>query len=300
MKTLRLYEKFEGHSYADMINTALGTHYKCYIKAGVPLDDMGLPEVIAWFVCMDGSVNGYDEENYLWRNFLYDKENLIKEEAVSRDKTKVKKKYDIDGHHPFRLAFRILARGEKENFGMYKCEYVGAFTLSCFLREDLTEREYVRIAGDFTIGSKYDFGNILENEIKKFTKNMPKYSFSVTEMGFSDRLGKLLIANEVWTAGKLLTLGNCASPEIAQEIRERLYSLFKKPTPPSPPPIMEKPIELPQISEGMSVVHKKFGMGTVIKDEGKYIVVAFSCGEFKLVKAAFADGTLKINSGVAE
>ena len=220
MKTFHLGDKFIGNSYADMINHALGTTFKVYEESCVRLDEFEVPGVIAWFVFMDGSIHGFAPD-YLWENRLNG--NIITEKLVSKNHTKVIQKDDREGHYPLRLAFELLDC--KKNF--YECRFVGAFALSHFLREDLTAREYVRVMDEFILKSKGEFGKIL-NTKADFIKRMPKYTTPIREMGFPEKVLKLL-RGHISTAGDLLELGLEAPGAISDEIRKKLYEHFKKP-----------------------------------------------------------------------
>ena len=291
MKTFHFEDKFIGNSYADMINHTLGTNFKVYKEAGVPLDAFGLPDVIAWFVFMNGTIHGIAPD-YLWRNHLNG--DTITEELASKDHTKVIQKDDREGHHPLRLAFELLEC--EENF--YECRFVGAFALSHFLREDLTAREYVRVMDNFSLGSKGFVGKIL-NTKADFIKGAPKYATPIEKMDFSERVMKLL-RGHISTAGDLLELGLGTSGAISDEIRKKLYEHFKKPeekTSPTPS-ATSKPlpdsIPVPKVFVGMAVTHAKYGEGKIAKIDGRYISVTFSVGEKPfVVPDSFEQGFLK-------
>ncbi len=294
MKTFHLFDNFTGNSYADMINHALGTNFDDYKESGVPLDEFGLPGVIAWFVFMDGSTHGYPPD-YLWSNRLID--DTIIEELVSKNHTKVIQKDDREGHYPLRLAFELL-ECEKGFKGFYKCRFVGAFVLSHFLRQDLTAREYVRVIDKFTLKSKGDFGKIL-NTKTDFFKDMPPYATPVEEMSFSKTV-LLLLRGHISTAGELLELGLDAKGAIADEIRQKLYEHFKKPEEKTPPaPIatskpLPGPFPVPQIYVGMAVSHAIYGDGNITQIADKHLTVSFPIGEKQFgMPHCFAQGFLK-------
>ena len=68
MKEIKVGETWNGSSHADMINKVLGKNYRAYMKSTVSLLDYGI-NGIAWFVFMDGTINGHKKE-WLWRNTL--------------------------------------------------------------------------------------------------------------------------------------------------------------------------------------------------------------------------------------
>ncbi len=222
MRIFHYGDIFSGKNYPDMINITLGTKYDYYKKASVSLDVFGLSGVIAWFVFMDGSEHGYPD-GYMWKNFL-DGDTIV-EEASSKDRSKVIALQDSDGHYPFRLAFQIY----HPKGGEWQCRFVGAFSLSAFLREDLTKRKYRKISDDFILGEAGEFGRVL-NKKEDFYKNMPKYLTPVKQMGFSPTVMQLLNNTNIATAGELLELGLGASGPIADEIRQKKYELFKEPS----------------------------------------------------------------------
>lgn len=217
MRAFHFGDIFSGRNYTDMLNNALGTKLDFYKKSSVSLDN--LQGVIAWFVFMDGSEHGYPD-GYTWKNFLGG--NTIVEEASSEDRHKVIAMQDRDGHHPFRIAFQLYHPKD----GEWRCRFVGAFSLSAFLREDLTKRKYIKISDNFMLGEAGEFGRIL-NKKEDFYKNMPKYRTHVERMGFSHTVLQMLKNNKVSAAGQLLELGFGASGAIANEIRCKLYEFFK-------------------------------------------------------------------------
>lgn len=283
MRKFRCGDNFSGENYPDMINNALGTKYDSYKKASVSLDNFGLPDVIAWFVFMDGSEHGYPD-GYTWKNFLCGE--TIWEEADSEDRRKVIASQDKDGYHPFRLAFQLF----HPKAGERQCRFVGAFTLSAFLREDLTKRKYIKISDDFILREPGEVGKIL-NTKEDFYKNMPKYFTPVKRMGFSPAVLHMLKNSKISTAGELLALGLGVSGPIADEVRQKNYELFKEPDKKvkNLPPTVESspgsvhPINPPVLSPliGTTVTHKTFGKGTIIKtnETNTRIIVSFSCGE---------------------
>ena len=297
MRTFHCGDIFSGENYPDLINNTLGTKFDSYIKASVPLDNFELPGVIAWFVFMDGSEHGYPDR-YTWKNFLGG--DTIVEEASSNDRSEVIAMQDKNGHHPFRLAFQIYP----PKSGEWRCRFVGAFSLSAFLREDLTIRKYIKISDDFKLREPGDIGGIL-NKKEDFYENMPKYFTPVERMGFSHAILQILRNNKISTAGELLELGLGASGQIADEVRQKNYELFKEPgkklksppptkeSPPKPIPPIEPPV-LPVLPPpiGTTVTHRTYGEGTIVKidETNRHITVSFSYGEKLFVYPNCFDG----------
>lgn len=290
MKTLRLFEKFISRSYTGMINRALGTTFKSCVSSVIALDNFGLPGACAWFVFMDGSTHGYAPD-YLWQNRLLG--DTITEELISDDHTQVIAKDSKIGFCPFRLAFELVE--SQRNF--YECQFVGAFALSCFLRRDLTARQYVRVMNNFTIKSPGEFGKIL-NKKADFVSKMPQYATTIEQMGFSDKTMQLL-KGHIATAGDLLELGLGANTPVTNEIRLKLYEHFSKPAPkpiiptqPGPAPTavantlhntVAEQHPVPRIFVGMAINHTLYGEGKIDKIDGKYVTVAFLSGKKQFV-----------------
>ena len=303
MKIFHTNDRFMAHSYADMINVVLGTNFTSYQESGVLLNDFGLKGVIAWFAFMDGSEHGY-KDDYKWVNILSG--NTIKEKLVSKDHKYVAEKFDREGYYPYRLAFEICEHGEAANNGRHSCRFVGAYTFSNFLRKDLTSRLFVKVSDDFILGSKGDFGKIL-NKKEDFIKGMPKLYTPIESMGFTPETLRILKSGKIANAGDLLDLGIDCKGAIVDEIHKKLYEFFgeedKEETDlsvklnahfPRPPKQVIMPV--PNIYEGMAVSHKIYGDGKIVKtdDMGKYIKVAFSDFEKQFAYPdCFAQGYLR-------
>lgn len=303
MKIFHANDGFMAHSYADMINVVLGTNFTSYQESGVPLDNFGLKGVIAWFAFMDGSEHGY-KDDYKWVNILSG--NTIKEKLVSKDHKYVVEKFDREGYYPYRLAFEICEHGESANNGRHSCRFVGAYTLSNFLRKDLTSRLFVKVSDDFILRSKGEYGKIL-NEKEDFIKGMPKLLTPVESMGFTPNTLNILKSGKIANAGDLLELGVDCQGQIIDEIHKKLYEFFGKeekeetdlPVQKNEPylqPTKKAVIPTPNIYVGMAVIHKLFGEGEIVKidDNMGHIKIAFSnCEKEFLFPSCFEREFLK-------
>lgn len=210
-----------GKSHVDMINKAIGTNYFAWQKATVDLEQFGVPDVIAWFVFMDGSEHGY-EEGWRWKNYLSENGEEICEYNVSPSKMAVIAKRNEDGYYPYRLCFRL---DPYENGNRHCCRFVGAFTFEKFIKEDLTAIKYKKIADEFRIGSKGESGCHLSSKAD-FIQKESHHLQSIGELGFSDRVYRLLKNGGIIYAGELLELGLGITGEIAEEIQQKLYQYF--------------------------------------------------------------------------
>ena len=220
MRILRVGDVIFGKSHADMINKAIGTHFYSYMKSSVELSDFGCPNVIAWFVYMDGSVHGY-EDGWRWANRLSLDGNEIDEYNVSDCKEKLKKRRIDDGFNPYRLAFQI---DYDETGNRHCCKFVGTFRLKSFIRKDASAVTYEKVLDEFKLLGKGEYGggyNCKEDLIPK----EGKYLTSLLEMGFSEKTYSLL-KNSIKNAGELLELGIGIDGPIANEIQEKICTHF--------------------------------------------------------------------------
>ena len=221
MKILHSGEVTFAKSHAELINKALGTNYSSYRKASVDLEQFGNSGIIAWFVHMDGTEHGTDDD-YIWENFLSADETIIKEFSVSRSQKKVIRKHQEEGFHPFRLAFQLDPFATDNR---YCCKFIGAFCLSKFLREDQTAIEYKRVAKEFRLGSKGGLETNLDGK-DLFIKNMEKYYVPLEEMDFPSPIYSLLKRCGISYAGELLELEFDSGKELIQTIQKQLMKIF--------------------------------------------------------------------------
>ncbi len=91
MLTLRLGDKTLQKGYERMINESIGTNYQVYKRCTVDLKQFDVPNVIAWFVYMDGSVHGYPDD-WQWKNIISADGETIVEEHISSAKVTLKKR----------------------------------------------------------------------------------------------------------------------------------------------------------------------------------------------------------------
>lgn len=223
MRILKTGDVFRGNNHADMINRAIGTHFSAYMKSSVDLSLFGNDDVIAWFVFMDGTVHG-TEENYVWQNILSTDGNCIREYSVGRSQEKVISKRQKEGFLPFRLAFQLdpYCTGDR-----YCCKFVGAFCFSAFLREDLTAIEYKKASDVFKLGEKGESNKRLDGR-ELFIPHMPKYDYPIKNMGFSGDVYLLLKEAKYTCAGELLEIGFESGERLIKIIQDKLYEVFGK------------------------------------------------------------------------
>ena len=224
MKTLTAGDFIYGHSYADMINKAIGTKFKSYMRSLVELADFGAVGVGAWFVYMNGIEHG--TEDNLWENFKTPDETFITEFCVSPCREKIIAKRNKEGFHPFRLAFQIDPFDIDDSPTC--CKFLGTFCFSKFLREDLTAIEYKKVSDVFRINGKDEFGapcstrndllNIDDPVIKKFL-------VPIDELRLPEKIYQMLKGVEIKYAGELLELG-LETGTYSTEIRKKLYEFF--------------------------------------------------------------------------
>ena len=221
MKVLRRGDVFYGKSHADMINKAVGTNYRAWMRSSVDLDDFGCPGMIAWFVYMDGSEHGY-EDGWVWVNKLSMDGKEIDEYNISRLKTQLKEKRSKDGYYPYRLAFQLDPYGDGDK---HCCRFVGAFRFKSFIRKDASAVTYEKVMDDFRLAGKGEYGACL-NRKEDLKPQKGKYNTPLEEMGFSEDTYQLL-RRYVNFAGDLLEFGVGVRGPLAEEIQERVYECFK-------------------------------------------------------------------------
>lgn len=225
MKILRVGDTEMGKSYADMINNAIGTNFKGLLKSTVDLVrpyEFEKSDVRAWFVYMDGSVHG-DPDGLLWKNYLSADGKTIREQCVNQDISKLKKRQSDYGYYPFKLCFQLDPCGTKNNsWG----KYVGAFRLSRFLKEDLSDMEYIKVFDESRVMPIAKNLVAALNTKDEFLTDAETYKIPIEEMGFSSTVLQLLKMGGVSTSGDLLELGIGTTGGIAVEIRKKLYEYF--------------------------------------------------------------------------
>ncbi len=139
-------DTFQGRSFVDMLNKALGTNYETYRKCSVPLTSIGgTDKGIAWVVYMNNTTHG-TRPSYLWRNKLSLDGNTIKEKYCGNDKNFGK--FYLKSSERLRLAFQ---RDPEDCENEYKCKFVGLFLFSEYDEEEKI-RVYKKIADTYTLG----------------------------------------------------------------------------------------------------------------------------------------------------
>ena len=221
MKILRAGDIFSGRTYAEMINKAVGTNHSSWMKSSVNLADFGCPNMIAWFVFMDGSEHGYGE-GWKWANRLSADGKEIDEYNVASSKLQLKKRRVEEGYHPYRLAFQLDPYGENNN---HCCRFVGAFRFKSFIRKDGSAVTYEKVTDTFKLGSKGEFGGYL-NAKEDLLPKSGKYWIPLEELGFSDATYQILRPH-IKYAGELLELGIGIEGPLADEIQKCVFECFK-------------------------------------------------------------------------
>ena len=222
MRTFSLDDAFYGYSNANMINNAIGTNFLGYRACSVDLDIFDCKGVIAWFVYMDGTINGYKDE-WEWKNFISDDGNTIREIIVSDDKSKLIDRRNKEGYKPYRLAFKLdpFRTGDR-----HCCQFVGVFRLKGFVQGKFSEVIYEKVADECILADK---GRIDFSSSKKadFEPNSGKYFSDISELGISDRYVNLLKRCGIRNAGDLLELGlEEASKDFYDDVHEKLVKHF--------------------------------------------------------------------------
>lgn len=222
MRILRTGETFIGKDYTDMINEAIGTKYRHYERSTVDLAQFGVPNVIAWFVYMDGSKHG-DPDGLEWRNILSSDGKIIREHNVSDGKQRLKIRQIEEGYNPYKLCFQLDHNGTgKKNW----CKFIGAFRFSRFLEDNLTAFEFVKVMDEFKIGSIGDGYNSLLNSKDDFLVGADLYKVPIEKMEFTESTYRLLQSGGIKNAGDLLELGIGIDGHIADEIRQNILKVF--------------------------------------------------------------------------
>lgn len=222
MKILSVGDIAIGKDYTSMINDAIETNLTNHQRCTVDLAQLGVPNVVAWLVYMDGSKHGYPD-GWEWSNRLSADGKTIREYHESKDKRKLKERQNEEGYHPYRLCFQLDPNGtNKKNW----CKFVGAYRFSKFLEDDANAFEYIKVMDEFKIGSIGDGFNPKLNSKNDFLTNAEAYKIPIETMGFSNETYKILQIGGIKNAGDLLELGIGTNGKIADEIRQKLLQLF--------------------------------------------------------------------------
>ncbi len=225
MKNLFVGDVFYGKSYVNMINKAIETNlHEGLMNSLVKLDNFGYKDVAAWFVFLNGETHGH-RKDWLWKNYLLDNKTRIQEKLVSTTKNFYNNKRNEEGYLPYRLCFQI---DPFETGNKFCCRFVGLFTLTGFYKKDLTSMEYTKFADEFCL--KYINEYEYDEKIKKpLVNSNDKYKTPVSKMGFSEYALNILKSGNVNHAHELLEIGlNSDNESLINEIKQKLYELFKK------------------------------------------------------------------------
>jgi hypothetical protein len=223
MKTFATGDKFFGKNHTDMINNALETRLKYTERAGIDLALLNSNNIIAWFVFMDGSTNGYKE--WKWKNFILDNGNIIREQYISYDKNKLIHKRISTSLNPYRLAFRL---DPFESGNRYFCEFVGAYRLKHILKLDTSIIEYEKVLDMATLNSIGDGYNELHITREDFLKKPSLYQTPIARMAMHNELKERLQKWGFKVASDLLEIQMDLPQPFEEEIAKGLYELFKK------------------------------------------------------------------------
>lgn len=221
MKRFVVGDVFRGKTHADLINNTLGTRYKSFQQCSLELKDFDAQDVYAWFIFMDGTTHGH-EDGWLWKNFLTDNGNIIREVNIDAKENLYKKRAEF-GYRPYRLAFQL---DPYETNNRYCCKFVGAFRLKRFLNLEMTQVEYEKIADSVVVNSIEDSYNERHITKENFIKNSLVYKTSIDNLSFSEVSLTKLKTWGINTVADLLEIPAGNGP-IAIEIREKLYRFLK-------------------------------------------------------------------------
>jgi hypothetical protein len=220
VKFVKINDVIYGNSYADMINKAIGTNYRGIQRCLINLDQFGTQGISAWFVFMNGSVNGYGEE-WKWTNRLSSNGKHIIETCVSYDKNIMMRTRDKTGYYPIRLGYML---DPYESGNRHSCKFVGVFRIDCFNREDLTSVRYVKIADSCMLGDPGTFSDTLYKD--KLLRDWDEYHTLIGSLGFSQETLDFLKKGDIKIAGELLDLGIESAGAKVDEIRKKIYENF--------------------------------------------------------------------------
>lgn len=215
---------FNGNNYDSMLTAAHGNQKKFfgYIKAWVDLAEFGAPDVISWFVFMNGQAHGYPD-GWLWTNKISDDKKEIIEENVSTSLSELVVKRIEEGFHPFRLAF------QRASFAPNSCKFVGAYRFDCFLDVGISLVRYVKVADSIDIPGR----GVSERDFLDFreafsVKDWSEYHVPIEEMELSSRTKQILKKCGLNVAGDLLRLGFEPYGAMSYEILVALHKVFRK------------------------------------------------------------------------
>jgi hypothetical protein len=223
MKTFKIGDKFFGKNHTDLINNTIGTKLKHTEKSGIELDQFDSHNIIAWFVFMDGSINGFD--GWKWKNLLTENGNIIREVFISYEKSKLIDKRVCESFKPYRLAFKL---DPFETRDRYCCEFVGAFRLKNILNEDTSIIEYEKVMDQVSLNSLEDGYNEYHVKKEDFLKKPSLYLTPIADMNMPDLLKNKLLNLGLKTACDLLEIEMKLPQPFEEEITKSLYTLLKK------------------------------------------------------------------------
>lgn len=220
MKILETGDTFYGKDYTDLINKTLGTSLSNYMRSCVELDEFGLRGVVAWFVHMDGSTNGYVK--WLWQNYLSEDGNTIDEHNVNKDKRLLRSSRAKESFLPYRLAFELH---KNKNVEGYSCKFVGAFKLDCFFGVGTQlDVRYTKVLDKVVLKERFE-KNANVTTCEEFFQNDVRYTTPIEKLGFSDNTYRLLKKANVNTAGEVMEVG-WGETQVTDEVIDKVQKFF--------------------------------------------------------------------------
>lgn len=220
MKILETGDTFYGKDYTDLINKTLGTSLSNYMRSCVELDELGLRGVVAWFVHMDGSTNGYVK--WLWQNYLSEDGNTIDEHNVNKDKRLLRSSRAKESFLPYRLAFELH---KNKNVEGYYCKFVGAFKLDCFIGVGTQlDVRYTKVLDKVTMREKFE-KNAKTTTRNDFFGSDARYTAPIEKMEFSDKTYQTLKKYNVNTVREVLEVG-WGETQMTDEVIDKVQRFF--------------------------------------------------------------------------
>ena len=117
---LHVGDRFKAYSYADMINSAIGTNFNSYIKSAVSLNHIGQSSMIAWFAHFDGEYRRSGADG-CYTNLFVNENKIIERCNIDDANEYIKKRSSCPA---IRLVFQ---RNPDFTGNSCLCEFKGAF-----------------------------------------------------------------------------------------------------------------------------------------------------------------------------
>lgn len=220
MRVLETGDTFYGKNYTELINNELGTFFSNLMRCRLDLDEFGLNGIIAWFIHLDGSTNGY--KRWLWQNYLSDDGKRIDEYNINKEKSVLRSVRAKESFAPFRLVFELHKNKGVEG---YSCKFVGAFKLDCFFGVGTQlDVRYTKVLDKVVLKERFEKNaNVTTRE--EFFQNDVRYTTPIEKLGFSDNTYRLLKKANVNTAGEVMEVG-WGETQVTDEVIDKVQKFF--------------------------------------------------------------------------